>query len=167
MACRKQGKMQNHITPMKTRIAALVLAAGILTAGALADDSPATSTSAAVPASIVSPAPALDQIADTPHLPGAVELYGSGAAQGLAARQPAPSENDAGVSHHAGNGHVIAFSYHVQVLPDTGSFLAPVRARTVVVSVPPSPVFDYDTEYPALWFPSVSFRFDFGRHHHS
>jgi hypothetical protein len=165
MACGKQGWMHSHLIPMKTRIAALILAAGISTTGVFADDSP--STSAAEPAAIISPAPVSDQFAGTRHFPDAAELYSVGAAQRLPASQSAPPENDARILRHAGDGLAIAFSYHVQAHPDAGSFLIEAPAPALVYSMPPSPAFEYDANYRALWFPSVSIRFDFGRHHRS
>jgi hypothetical protein len=150
---------------MKTRIAAFILAAATLTTGAFAGNPPATQAPA--PGAIEASAPAPDQIARTSQLPSAAELYGDGAPQWLTAEEAARSENSPNVTHQAGNGQAIAFSYQGQVLPDTSSFLTQAPSPALVYSTPPSPAFDFGSNDPRVWYPSISLRFDFGRSHRS
>lgn len=155
--------MQNHPIAMKTRIATLVIAAGILTTGAFADSSPVDPVSSA-PA-VASSTPTPNQIAATPNLATAAERNGVSEAQEVAVKQLTQTERDLHVRYRAGDGFKWAFSY--QIPSRDSSFLLETGGPTVVFSMPPPPVFDYSPYYPASWYPSISFRFDFGRGHRS
>ena len=148
---------------MKTRIATLVIAAGILTTGAFAGSLPVDPVSSAPAATSSTPTPA--QIAANPNLATAAERNSVSEAQDVAVKQLTQTESDLQVRYRAGDGFKWAFSY--QTPSRDSSFLLETGGPTVVFSMPPPPVFDYSPFYPASWYPSISFRFDFGRGHRS
>ncbi|HTZ21050.1 MAG TPA: hypothetical protein VMC06_09230 [Opitutaceae bacterium] len=145
---------------MKTKnTAALVLALGILSVRASADNTTvlpayAPSTNAASP-----PAPA--QIASTPQSSSASDSARNSALSGATAKQIAQFEHDFNAKHRPYEG--LAQNLTNQVLPGIGASLAKAQAPRVVFSEPPSPAFYYDSNAPAYWYPSISFHFDWGR----
>jgi hypothetical protein len=135
---------------MKTKTtAALVLALGVLSTGALAENT------------TISPTPAPDRIASIPQSPGAGDPASVTATPDLTAKQIAQLEHDFNGKYRADDGLLQNFAD--QVPPDIDAILAHAKSPTVVFSEPPSPAFYYDANAPAHWYPSVSFHFDWDR----
>ena len=141
MAYDKQEGRQNHLIPMKTKTAAaLVLALGVLSAGAFAESitvSPALTSNACV-----APAPTPD----------------------LTAKQIAQLKHDFNAKYRANDG--LTQNFADQVVPGARTIMDKAESPTVVFSEPPSPAFYYDANAPAHWYLSVSFHFDWGRNRH-
>ena len=145
---------------MKTKtVAALVLALGVLSTGALAENT--TVPSAPAPNEKAAPAPAPDRIASIPQSAGAEDSSSVTATPDLTAKQIAQLEHDFNAKYRATDG--LAQNFADQVLPDTDAILAHAKSPTVVFSEPPSPAFYYDANASAHWYLSVSFHFDLGR----
>jgi hypothetical protein len=151
--CVAYGKQQggkNPLTPMKTKTTtALVLALGLLSTGAFAENI------------TISPTPAPDRLASIPQSPGAGDLASVTATPDLTAKQIAQLEHDFNAKYRADD--ELAQKTADRVRPDTDAILAHAKSPTVVFSEPPSPAFYYDANAPACWYPSVSFHFDWGR----
>ena len=145
---------------MKTKtFAALVLALGVLSTGARAENT--TVPSAPAPNEKAAPAPGPDRIASIPQSAGAGDLASVTAAPDLTAKQIAQLEHDFDTKYRTNDGLVQNFAD--RVLPDTEAILAHAMSPTVVFSEPPSPAFYYDANASAHWYLSVSFHFDLGR----
>jgi hypothetical protein len=134
---------------MKTKTtAAMVLALGIISTGVFAENT------------TVPPAPASIAIAAPASAPARVT-----ATPGLTAKQIAQLEHDFNAKYRPDEG--LAQNFADQVLPETRVILSQAKSPTVVFSVPPSPAFSYDSHALAYWYPSITFRFDWGRNRRS
>jgi len=143
---------------MKTKTtAALVLALGVLSTGAFAENTTVLPT----PAPNASVAPAPDRIASIPQSPGAGDPASVTAAPDLTAKQIAQLEHDFSAKYQANDG--LAQSFADRILPGARTIIDNAEFPTVVFSEPPSPAFYHDANAPAHWYLSVSFHFDWGR----
>jgi len=160
MAYDKQEGGQNHLIPMKTKTAgALVLALGVLSTGAFAENT--TVPPAPAPNASAAPGAATDQIAAPSQSPGARESARVAPTPGPTAKQIAQLEHDFSARYRADDG--LAQKVADRILPEVQAFLAKPEPPTVVFSEPPSPAFYYDANTPAYWYPAITFRFDWGR----
>jgi hypothetical protein len=147
---------------MKTQnITALIIAAGLLTTAAWADNAPAAPASAST-ALTAQPAP--DQTIYAPQLPSGAELTNAATAQGLTIKQITQSAHDLRITYQTADGQILVVLY--RLLPDAGANLAQAAAPTVVYAVAPSPVYyfydPYDPYYSAVLYPPVSVRLSLG-----
>ncbi len=160
MAYRKQERGQNHPTPMKSiSIAALVLAASFLTTGGFAENTVATPASP--PTVVAAPTPALDRIASTTNLPGAEDPAHVAAMPEPTDKQIAQLEHEFSATYQASDG--LEKKLADQTLRDARAIVDHTEQPTIVFSEPPFPVFSHDANAPAYWYPSITFRFDWGR----
>jgi hypothetical protein len=142
---------------MKTKIAALIIVAGSLATGALADNSAATFFPAL--SNVTSSLLITSQIMSTPRLPDGAELSCLAVVPELAVKPAILSENDLGILFTA-SPRLSNTTAH-QLPPDYGSIPIQTTAPRVVFSMTPAPSSFNEPDRTAYWYPSVTFRFDF------
>jgi hypothetical protein len=183
--------LKTHLKTMKTipLFTTVVLAATLLTAGAIAQTASPTTptpTRAAAPVPATTPAPALagdpaaaiqpmqtpapNQIIYIPQLPTAAALVAAATAQGVTVELINQTGTQITVVYRYGNGQINTICY--QLLSTAGSAQVPVAATTA--AVPPSttviyerggPAYYYDPfYYPWPWYGPVSVNLGFGFH---
>jgi hypothetical protein len=156
----------------KQIIASLIFATGSLATTVFAADPPAAAATA--PPAIAAQSPAPKEIIYTRELPSATELNGDAAEQGLIVKEIIRSADRLDVTFQAPDGQTKSVTY--EVLRDTTLFPKRATSPAIVFSKTPSPtILDEDRDransYPSFrqsdWFPSITFRFDFGRRRQS
>jgi hypothetical protein len=161
VACRKQKRVQNHPTLMKSNtITALALAAGFLTTAAFADNPPTIPAFTPTPITPLSLAPT--QIVFTSPLPGGANLVRIPRELAFTINWNIPSARDLSVPGRFANWRPKTVSD--QMLSDADASPSELATAIAVSARPPPTVTDYDPFAKSYRDPPVFFRvtFNFG-----